>query len=120
MREKFSRGAETFAAIAAASTGARRVKAQRMAGMGFYMARTLGTAIHVKQGALAHFAKDTAAVLRWAKQEYANAAATLPLVEADSRLGWEVTMDYVGGPVQIRWKLERMAALYGDAVKKID
>lgn len=28
--------------------------------------------------------------------------------EADSRLGWEPSMEYAGGPDQIRWKLERM------------
>ena len=52
-------------------------------------------------------------MLKWAKAEYANATAALALVEEDSRLGWEPSMEYVGGPEQIRWKLARMEKLYG-------
>ena len=55
-------------------------------------------------------------MLAWAKKEYANAKAALPLVEADSRLGWEPSMDYAGGVEQIRWKLDRMVKTYGEGV----
>lgn len=34
-------------------------------------------------------------------------------VETDSRLGWEPSMEYCGGPEQIRWKLGLMERLYG-------
>ena len=117
MREKFNRGADIFDSIAASLDGPRAVKARRLAGMGRFMARTLSTAINIKHGSIAHFAGDKAEVLKWAKAEYANAKATLPLVEADSRLGWEATLDYVGGPEQIRWKMKRMEALYGADVR---
>ena len=43
--------------------------------------------------------------------------AALSLVEADSRLGWEPSMDYAVGPEQIRWKLGLMERLYGKALK---
>ena len=76
------------------------------------------TAINVKHGAIAHRAGDKAAVFEWAKKEYANAKAALPLVEADSRLGWEPSMEYVGGPEQIRWKLDRMIEVYTEDVAK--
>ena len=39
--------------------------------------------------------------------------AAFPLVERDSRLGWEPSMEYCGGPEQIRWKLNLMEKLYG-------
>ena len=84
-----------------------------MARLGRYMQRTVITAINVKHGAIAYRAGDKAGVLEWAKKEYANAKAALPLVEADSRLGWEPSMEYMGGPEQIRWKLARMEKLYG-------
>ena len=42
----------------------------------------------------------------------ALAKAALALAEADSRLGWEPSMEYAGGPDQIRWKLERMRSLF--------
>ena len=83
-----------------------------MAGLGRFMQHTVITAINVKHGAIAHRAGDKAAVLEWAKREYANAKAALPIVESDSRLGWEPSMEYVGGPVQIRWKLGRMEQLF--------
>jgi hypothetical protein len=55
-------------------------------------------------------------VLAWAKKEYANAKAALELVEKDSRLGWEPSMEYVGGVEQIKWKLKRMEEVYGSEV----
>ena len=116
MRAALDRGADIFDAIAASLPPERVAKARRMAGLGRFMARTVATAINVKHGAAAHLDGDKAAVLEWAKKEYANAKAALPLVEADSRLGWEPSMDYAGGVEQIRWKLDRMVKTYGEGV----
>jgi hypothetical protein len=55
-------------------------------------------------------------ILALARDEYENAKATLPLVDADSRLGWEPTMGYCGGREQIEWKLRRMEKLYKGAL----
>ena len=43
-----------------------------------------------------------------ARAERANAAEALPLVMADSRLGYETSMGYHGGEEQIRWKIGRI------------
>ena len=40
-----------------------------------------------------------------AEEELQNAESTIPLVEADSRLGWEPGMDYLGGKHAIEWKI---------------
>ena len=40
-----------------------------------------------------------------ARDELANAEDTLPLVEADSRLGYTQELDYCAAPEQIRWKI---------------
>ena len=64
-------------------------------------------------GAVAFRTGDSDSLLAAAKAEYANALSALPLVERDSRLGWEPSMEYCGGPRQIRWKLEQMKKLYG-------
>ncbi len=116
MEAALGRGADIFDYIANALPDARAEKARRMATLGRYMQRTVITAINVKHGAIAHRANDKAGVLKWAKREYANAKAALPLVEYDSRLGWEPSMEYVGGPEQIRWKLERMEKTYSPDV----
>ena len=116
MQSALGRGADIFDAIAASLPPARNVKARHMAGLGRFMQRTVLTAIHVKQGRAAHLDGDKATVLEWAKKEYANAKAALPLVEEDSRLGWEPSMEYAGGVEQIRWKLDRMVETYGEGV----
>ena len=116
MQAELGRGADIFDAIAAAVPPERAEKARRMAGLGRFMQRTVLTAINVKHGALAHLAGNKAEVLAWAKKEYANAKAALPLVEADSRLGWEPSMEYVGGVEQVQWKLNRMVETYGSEV----
>lgn len=113
MATAWSAGAEVFESIAARETGRRAAKAWDMARLGRYFWRTILTAINVKRGYIAESRKDDAEVLKWARAEYANAKEALSLVEADSRLGWEPSMEYSGGPVQIRWKLERMEKLYG-------
>lgn len=41
---------------------------------------------------------------RLARAEIANAEAAVPLVEADSRLGWEPSMDYMTDATHLRWK----------------
>ena len=37
--------------------------------------------------------------------EIENAEATIPLVEVDSRLGWEPSMEYMGDKARIEWKI---------------
>jgi|HigsolmetaAR203D_1030402.scaffolds.fasta_scaffold64853_2 hypothetical protein len=32
----------------------------------------------------------------------------IPLTEADSRLGWEPSMEYVTDPEHLRWKIEQV------------
>ena len=104
----------------------RRGKALRMAGLGEFMGRTCLTAVNVKSAAreegvvlspAATEAEKAAArrrIQELARAEYDNAKAAIPLVEYDSELGWEPSMEYVGGPEQIRWKLKRMERLYPD------
>ncbi|MEF3308877.1 hypothetical protein PV433_08150 [Paenibacillus sp. GYB004] len=43
-----------------------------------------------------------------ALQEIANAEATIPLVETDSRLGWEPSMEYMTDPEHLRWKIAQV------------
>ena len=106
MIAKLDAGVDAFAAM-------KGEKAAAMARLGKYLACDCRTAANVKRGWAAADMKDEAAILKYAKAEYANAKTALELVETDSHLGWEPTMDYVGGPDQIRWKLALMEKLYG-------
>ena len=46
-----------------------------------------------------------------ARKEIENAERTIPLVEADSRLGWEPSMEYIGDARHIRWKIRQVTQL---------
>ena len=39
--------------------------------------------------------------------EIANAEETIPLAEFDSRLGWEPSMEYIGGVRHLQWKIRQ-------------
>ena len=41
-------------------------------------------------------------------REKANAVSAIPLVEADSRLGWEPSMEYVCDRWRLEWKLRQL------------
>jgi len=114
MAEAFLAGGAKFLALAEAETdAARRDNASRMGWQGEYMGRCCLTACNVKSATMAERAKDRAKVEAIAREEYANAKAALKLVEQDSRLGWEPTMLYRGGPDAIRWKLRYLEEHYG-------
>ena len=111
MSDRLERGAGLFQSIPGDA-------ARRQCLLGRYMAATCRTARNVKRGWIAAAEGDEAGLMRAARDEYANAGAAIALVEADSHLGYEPIMDYVGGPDQIRWKLRLMERLYGkDALK---
>ncbi|MGI8405744.1 MAG: hypothetical protein ACR2OE_13445, partial [Thermomicrobiales bacterium] len=97
----------------------RKPTAKRMANLGRFIEHSIQTTINVKKWwllksrALIEQDPVTAGLLldqliEIGKEEYANAEATIPIVEADSRLGWEPTMDYLGDADHIRWKLAHL------------
>ncbi len=123
--ELFMSGAEVLWRAADEQSGERRVRARKIAGLGEFLGRTCRTAINVKSATQAEdvILSKTATpeekkaarekIVALAEDEYENAKAALPLVDADSRLGWEPSMEYCGGREQIEWKLRRMEELYG-------
>jgi len=113
----YTEGAAVLAKIAATLDPVRRAKAERLAGVGAFMGCTVRTAVNLRLGCAAFARGDRAGLLRVASDEYANAVRALALAEADSRLGWEPSLEYAGGPDQIRWKLGRMRESYGAAVE---
>lgn len=114
LAKSFLDGAARFRAMAAGLSGRQSQKAAKMAVLGEYLGRTVLTGINMKRGALAWEAGDKKALAEIAREEYANAEAALKLVDADSRLGFECSMEYCGGREQIEWKLARMKKLYGE------
>ena len=113
--DKMIRGAELLKAILSTLPEGKRDEARRIAGIGEFMGRAALTTHHVKENYLLKYALLTdgsidfsatvdkvAAIMR---AEIENAEAALPLVDFDSRLGYEPSMDYLGHRAAIEWKL---------------
>ena len=96
--------------------------AAKIVGVGEFCSRAIRTMIHTKRWWLLNRRleieydfTEAGKILDELDQiieaEYDNVERTIPLVEADSRLGWEPSMDYIGGIRQLRWKLNYLETL---------
>jgi hypothetical protein len=116
---RWQEGIASLEAALAQTPERLRAAAMRQLGLGRFFLHAVQTTIHVKQWwllkqaligepdrARAEALLDQLAAL--AEQEIANAEATIPLVEADSRLGWEPSMDYLGDAAHLRWKIAQV------------
>lgn len=92
---------------------------ERLAGLAEFMYRTAITVIHVKkhyilrqQISIAGNAENAEKLLDEIEQllldEKKNVEATIPLVQADSRLGWEPSMEYTTDEEGLLWKLRQL------------
>ena len=94
------------------------------AGVGEFFLHTLRTMLGIKQWWLLNkrleleydsekantILDEMEALLR---DEEENVRETLPLVDADSRLGWEPSMDYMADREHLEWKLRQLDILRG-------
>lgn len=89
--------------------------------LGEFIRRSIITTVTVKRWWLANIAlqasgdRDAMLLLLetlrgYCQSELANAAATIPLVETDSRLGWEPSMEYVCDAWHLEWKMRQVEA----------
>ncbi len=97
----------------------KRNQARFYAGVGHFFRNTLRSLLGIKRWWLCNKKLETeydfAAANRLldelqqiAEAERLNVLDTIPLVEYDSRLGWEPTMEYVTDRKHLEWKLERL------------
>lgn len=118
MGELLRRGREGLERLTDRLDGLRREDNRRLTNMLRFMEHTVVTAIHAKQWAQCRWQllvlTDRAALIHCveelmeiARAELQNAEAAIPLTEEDSRLGWEPSMEYIGGPRHLRWKLRQ-------------
>jgi len=134
MRDRFKAGADQLAAILPDLAPNLVDQALRMVNLGQFISRCAQTTIHVKrwyQHKLRLLSATTEADVREqvrqltaiAEEEIENAAATIPLVQIDSRLGWEPSMEYMCDEKHLRWKIRQVRqvidkelAMYVDAL----
>lgn len=97
----------------------QKTSADKMIGLGSFMHHTIITVINVKKWWILNqkilLSTDRSAALRLldemkklAEDEIKNASATIPLVEADSRLGWEPSMEYMTDAAHLQWKIKQV------------
>lgn len=103
--------------------------ASKLAGVGKFCTHTIRTMIHIKEWWLLNKKLEIEYDFRKAgklldemvallEDEYKNVEETIPLVEADSRLGWEPSMDYIGDAWHLRWKLRQVKNLLENTLPK--
>ncbi len=93
--------------------------AKKTLALGKFIHNTIRTTIHVKkwwilnQKLLAEFSVPKSIKIldqleEIAETEIANAEDTIPVVESDSRLGWEPSMEYVTDRWHLEWKIKQV------------
>lgn len=108
----------------------KRYAGEKMLNLGRFMRNTITTAIHVKKWYRMNMqlrvesdpqkAKDICnAMIELGRREMDNATNTIPLVEVDSRLGWEPTMHYMTDADHLQWKIEQVRGVVEEQIPKM-
>ncbi len=119
MQELWTDGTAKLAEAAALAPARLRPEAERMVGLGRYVSTVVATTLACKRWwqletellgepdpVRAGAVLDR--LLAVAHAEVANCETAIPLLEADSRLGWEPSMNYLGDAAHVRWKLAHL------------
>lgn len=97
----------------------KREEGERQALLAAFISNTLATTINVKkwwtlnqqlfvQNDRRSLHRLLDKLLEIAGAEIENARATIPLVERDSRLGWEPSMEYICDKAHLEWKIRQV------------
>lgn len=128
MRDLQRQAREALEALAEKLEGIRKADCLRLCNMIRFMENTALTTIHAKQWAKLRWKffvlTEKEALQAWVEQmialaeaEIRNAEDTIPLVEADSRLGWEPSMEYIGDARHLRWKIKQTTQVIENELK---
>ena len=127
MKSRWKEGVGLIEQAVAAAPERRRAEAERMLGLGRFIRNCVQTTINTKRWWLlktrlgAEDRPDEAnaildEMVALAEAEIANAEASIPLVEADSRLGWEPSMEYMCDREHIEWKIGQIRAVIDEEI----
>ena len=127
MAARWTRGIEAIKDAVAAAPPHKRENCRRMLALGEFILCCVRTAIHVKQwwqlrqqlrvatgqGEATSFLQQMTAL---AEAEIANVSTAIPLVEFDSRLGWEPSMEYMADRLHLEWKIAQVRAVVDEEI----
>jgi len=119
MRARWEEGVGRLEKAVELAPERKRPEGLRMLGLGRFIHHCVITAIHTRQWwqlrqRLFHETDPARALkvreemTRLGEAEIENALATIPLVEADSRLGWEPSMEYMTDRAHLEWKTAQL------------
>ena len=119
MREYFRKGTEILESTFVSLPEKRKQNAFNMINLGKFIINCVTTTIHAKKWhmlkAKLFLETDEAKIIEYVDQmieigqdEIKNAEATIPLVKADSRLGWEPSMEYMTDEAHLKWKMKQV------------
>lgn len=119
MRQLWNEGIACFEQAMEKMPANKAFAGEKMLNLACFMRNTITTVITVKQWYRLNMqlrvesdpqkAKDICnTLIELAHGEMENARNTIPLVEADSRLGWEPTMHYMTDAAHLKWKIEQV------------
>lgn len=131
MEKLFREGRAILEEITGELSGVRQADCLRLCNLVHYMEHCTRTTIHTKQWVMLIWAinaeQSSEKILTMHRQlekigwaEIANAEATIPLVRADSRLGYEPSMEYIGSEYHLRWKIRQVRQVLEQEIPRYD
>jgi len=119
MAERWAHGMAAMDKAVQAAPERKRMECRRMQSLGAFVLCCVRTSINVKRWwqlrqELTATADDAAVetilarLTALAATEIENTRAAIPLVEFDSRLGWEPSMEYMADAEHLRWKIAQV------------
>ncbi|MBQ7500181.1 MAG: hypothetical protein IJT91_04740 [Clostridia bacterium] len=113
----FAKGADILEGCTDGLDALRKEEAQRLIGLCRFISNSARTTVNTKRWKIGKTALENetdpdkiaalkAEMISIGEAEIANAEATIPLVEADSRLGFEPSMEYMCDKLHLDWKLD--------------
>jgi sugar phosphate isomerase/epimerase len=129
MLECFKRGGDILERVTGRLEGSRRCYGERMVNLGRFIERCAGTTINVKRWnickALVRSETDSKKLydlfnemIKIGRDEISNTLKAIPLVQRDSRLGFEPSMEYIADEKHIRWKIRQVTQVIEKEIPK--
>ena len=119
MLARWQEGLATLDAAIALAPAHKHDRNHRMRNLGAYIPHAIRTTINTKRWwqararLLVEDDRDRASdlvdqLVTIGEDELANCESVIPILDADSRLGWEPTMEYLGDADHVRWKMAHL------------
>lgn len=125
----WGRGVESLEQAVSELRQEKREEGLRMLGLGRFILNSAKTTINTKKWWMLRrelqvepdprkAGKILDEMVSIARDEIENAKATIPLVEADSRLGWEPSMEYMTDKGHLQWKIKQVERVLEEEIPK--